>query len=543
MPQPQGKNAKVEIQVIDDKLLIEGIHTAHSEGPGSSTSNNFAEANLVELAPTTLKLTLSFKNIGRIENLVGFARLEKLCLDNNLIEEIINLGQLKSLKWLDLSFNKIRKIQGIDQLKNLEDLSLYCNKISTIEGLDQCTNLQCLSLGNNRIESLEQVIKLRQIRSLKMLTLANNPVENNPEYRMTVLAYVDSLQYLDYAMIDKADKLAAKEQYHDELVDVEEKEAVANEQVARDKAAGEYFVKLDKACILFASTVFDDLFNDDQDFEKLKILPGVKEISELFRSNFKTLSEEYIGKSLERFEKKQKEMDEFDRIVTQIRRKDDAESTLLLEKFSASKKEVVQSLTAVDSSYSIGETHRMVKKLQEELDRVCDELMGIELRLNEKFDVLVDDFDNRMAEAKNIALESQTVFFRGLEELEEKFSSGVRNVATDLIEKYQREEITEDLLTEDAASLVTDKEVCMGLVSASRDLHIGRILKKEDEARNLEVRRTQDLISGYTSSEQARSRDRVLQIHEFYKSTKGSLAILLASDEEEGGDDADDHHK
>lgn len=139
-----AKEVKVDIQVIDDKLLAEGLITANAD----STSPYTGEINLVDVAPSALKLSMSFKNIGRIENLVGFNQLIKLCLDNNLIEEIINLSHLKALRWLDLSFNKIRKIQGLENLKQLEDLSLYCNKISAVEGLEFCPNLQCLSLGN-----------------------------------------------------------------------------------------------------------------------------------------------------------------------------------------------------------------------------------------------------------------------------------------------------------------------------------------------------------------------------------------------------------
>ena len=126
---PVTKEVKVDIQVIDDKLLAEGLIVANADSDSPYTG----EINLVDVAPTALKLSMSFKNIGRIENLVGFDRLEKLCLDNNLLEEIINLGHLKCLKWLDLSFNKIRKIQGLENLQSLEDLSLYCNKISVVE--------------------------------------------------------------------------------------------------------------------------------------------------------------------------------------------------------------------------------------------------------------------------------------------------------------------------------------------------------------------------------------------------------------------------
>jgi hypothetical protein len=83
--------------------------------------------------------------------------------------------------------------------------------------------------------------------------------------------------------------------------------------------------------------------------------------------------------------------------------------------------------------------------------------MSVELRLNEKFDALVDDFDNRMADARNTALEAQQLFFRAVEELEDKFSNGIRNVCADMIDRYVREELAEDFLTEEAMALVSER--------------------------------------------------------------------------------------
>jgi hypothetical protein len=56
----------------------------------------------------------------------------------------------------------------------------------------------------------------------------------------------------------------------------------------------------------------------------------------------------------------------------------------------------------------------------------------------EKFESLIDDFENRLNDLKNEALESQQLFFRTIEDLEEKFSVGVRGVATDLIDRLAR---------------------------------------------------------------------------------------------------------
>lgn len=480
---------------------------------------------------------MSFKHIIRIENLVGFDRLTKLCLDNNSIEEITNIGHIKTLRWLDLSFNKIRKIQGLSDLVNLEDLSLYANKISLVDGLENLKNLQCLSLGNNRIESLEQVIKLRNIRSLRMLTLADNPICSEMEYRPLVLAYVDTLKYLDYALVDPVECHNAKEQYHDELMDVEEKESVVAEKLARDKTLEAHLAHLEQAAILFSHTLFDDIFADDAEIEKLKHLPGIKELVEQFKTAFKALSEEFVTVSTEKYEKKKKEINDFDKTVSTLRANAETESSQLIENFNKSRKAAVALLTNVDSAYTASERASMVKKLSDELDKVCDELMTIELRLVEKFEVLVDEFDNRLTEMKGVALEAQQLFFRAVEEMEDKFSGGMRAAVQDLIDRLAREELAEDYLDDEAMNIIVDKDACMGLVTASHDAHIGKLMKKEDEARNNENKRYQDMISGQTQAERARNRNRVLQIHEYCKAAKGRLQALLRIDEDKEYED------
>lgn len=39
------------------------------------------------------------------------------------------------------------------------------------------------------------------------------------------------------------------------------------------------------------------------------------------------------------------------------------------------------------------------------------------------------------------------------------------------------------------------QDTCMGVLSASHDMHIGRILKREDEARGVETKRFQETMA------------------------------------------------
>lgn len=80
--------------------------------------------------------------------------------------------------------------------------------------------------------------------------------------------------------------------------------------------------------------------------------------------------------------------------------------------------------------------------------------MSIELSLNEKFDVLMDGFENHTVDAKNVLLEAQQLFFREVEDLEGRFFKNMRTLCFDWIERYMRGESEEEALTEEAVSLV-----------------------------------------------------------------------------------------
>ena len=350
---------------------------------------------------------------------------------------------------------------------------------------------------------------------------------------MTVFAYVSNLKYLDYAVVDEVDVATAKEQYHDELLDIEEKESVILEKAQRDKTTGEYVAKLDEASILFAYTLFDDMFNDDTEIEKLKYLPGIKDAIDSTKANFKAISDEFIATAMEKYALKTRDINFFNKAVNGVREKDDKECAQLIESFNASKKVSTELILEAENKERIA----IVKRLTDELDKVCDELMSIEIRQVGKFEVLVDNFENKMMEMKAEALDMQNTFFRSIEKMEEDFAGTMRNIAVDLIERFTREELTEDYLDEEALSLVQDREACMTVISASHDIHVGKLLKKEDEARAVETRKTQGVVNDANEKERSRNRDHILQIHDFSKNAKTQLNSYLENDEDDDVED------
>ena len=154
----------------------------------------------------------SYKNILKIDNLVGFDKLVKLQLDNNIIETIENLDHLQCLEWLDLSFNNISEISGLTALTQLTNLSLFSNRVTKLEGMDTLLNLEVLSVGNNLIRDLNSVMYLRPFQKLQAVNFVGNPFCQEPEYRPYVLSHLKWVKYLDYRLVDEQAVVASKEQ-------------------------------------------------------------------------------------------------------------------------------------------------------------------------------------------------------------------------------------------------------------------------------------------------------------------------------------------
>ena len=93
----------LEPTVIDEDLCRRCVGKlqppTERQGEGSSDAKK-------ETAQREIKyLMFSYKNILKIDNLVGFDKLVKLQLDNNIIEKIENLGSQTILDSLNLSQN------------------------------------------------------------------------------------------------------------------------------------------------------------------------------------------------------------------------------------------------------------------------------------------------------------------------------------------------------------------------------------------------------------------------------------------------------
>ncbi|CAM9261125.1 unnamed protein product [Ascophyllum nodosum] len=500
-----------------------------------------ATLDLVQAVAEATTLRLSYKNVLKIDNLQGFSRLTKLCLDNNVIDVIRNLDHLVNLKWLDLSFNNIKSINGLEKLTELMDLSLCNNQISEIEGLDTCTKLQCLSLGNNRISNLESIIRLRRFSKLQLVNLQGNPVCREVEYRFAVLAYIKNITFHDYAAVDPTEVLQAKEQYQDELLDLQEKEALEEEQLGRERASNAETEELKKTNLLITKTLFSDMFGSDTDMAKLRHLPGVEDMLEHYRMHVQGVAESYRRVGLVNASKKEIQVKLFDAAVRDLRRDYVRRSLQMIEVFAKTKKKTFNELYAEE-----GIDPADLTPLNTQLDGLESALMDLEIYQVEQHEQLMGEFETNYTELKDHCFEMQHTFFRAVEEHEEGFFSSIMQLAQaryttqtlDMLEKVAKNELAEDT-PDELSNLLIDRDTCMNTVTSSHDLHIGKLLGKEDETRASEVRAMTEIVESRREEERTRNRNRVLELRDFFEGNRCQIAELISNKLLDDYDEAD----
>jgi hypothetical protein len=522
--------AEEEEVIINDEVLLTAIT---SDEENREYIESYGSSDLVGLVPVVTSLKLPFSHLSQIKNIDGFYNLKKLCLDNNNIKEIKNLSHLVHLEWLDLSFNQIQRIEGLESLTKLKDLSLFANEISDVgTNLLPCAgSLECLSLGNNQLESLDQILKLRPL-GLKMVSLSGNPLTEEPDYQATALAFLPNLRYLDFRQVRPEEVEKAIEGFQDELIDLQDKEGVEKERKVKEEQQNRLLSDLSEKGVAFTLTTFEFLFSSDPDLKKLLLLPGMNDVVEATRQEFRELGDRFVEAGGWLFEQKEALTNKFNEDMAYMESEGDGSARECREEFYRFYKRFLDRLRA-KKEYDDSDR----KELEAQLEEVNDLSMQGELRRSDIFQELVDAFESSYNELKNRALDMQQQYFRAAETLQADFNKSAKALAGELVEKLAKEEISDALLEEEAVILLSDLESCNNTVNNSHELHVTRLIKKEDDERMRELQLFTSMFDQLREAESSRNRNRVTEIFEFTFSIKREVEQIITPLRDEDEDE------
>ena len=581
-----------ELNVVDDRMALMAIQVSSLDEASTEQKRRameFAEATSV---------SFSYKRLSRVDYLAPFRDLTKLQLDNNALTKIEGLDHLVHLRWLDLSFNALTKMENLRSLVKLEDLSLYHNQIDTIQGLEACKDtLVSLSLGENKLKYLESFDPLRALTALRLANFAGNPVCDEEDYAPYVLTRTRELKYLDHRLVRREAVEKARDQYADELAELEAKEEEARvaKRKAAEKAARD--ARAREANLLGVAELFDDMLSKDPEFAKLRKLPSEKDGGVLikglpvFREAFERLLEEFTRAMERQLAAKNEETSEWRSVLDGALAEKDAEARALMRRLETERKHAFRALekdeqayghpedpdlehaeetraatlAADDSSASESESesdsdsdpepeydsdagslqseseidvHESAGRwLRQRGDETKEKLLAIELHCADFTADLIFEFDRNFSEIVDKSKQLIAGIFTEMRAHEDAYFAEMSEASTAMFEQFSTGKL-DDVCDEDAKVVLADKDTFMNAVRAHHDFHVNMIDQREDALGSEERKRLDAVMAELRVWERERNRSRVEEIIGHWKRHNDLIAEVCGDDEDE--DDEED---
>ncbi|XP_043091322.1 dynein regulatory complex subunit 3-like [Puntigrus tetrazona] len=512
-----------EPKVIDEEMLKQAIE---EQGP-QGQAGDIARKEGIQYEDV-LQLRLDYRNVLKIYHLWHFTSLTKLQLDNNLIERIEGLGKLTNLVWLDLSFNSIEAIEGLDSLAKLRDLSLFNNRISVVENLDTLRNLHVLSLGNNAIAQLENVLYLRKFKNLRTLNLAGNPICDEERYKTFVAAYLPDLVYLDYRLLDEQTRETANAKYKYAVEGMQQNELREQQATEAEKVSDEELQLRRDAFVEFLNgpQLFNSMFDEDPDGEKLALLPGMEALLESFKSKMEALCVQIFDSGLTQHAQRKAEVESFFTCSREAAADNRQKAAQIAADFESSRRQNIAEMQQI-ADVELLEDH--IRSCQEQASQLSETLMGLELQLVDQLEDIFKDFERNISDMVGGFIEYVQGIFAQCRDLENQHHEQQLEIALATLEKVVKNELEEEI-SDDVAMLLVDKDTVTNAVSASHDTHLLKIDNREDELLTRINSWMSALLNSIHDEEVKRNRKRIAEIRNYVGYVKDELEDMQSSE-------------
>jgi hypothetical protein len=411
---------------------------------------------------------------------------------------------------------------------------LYNNHIEEVSGLGKLLELNVLSLGENRIRSYENVVHyLRDIpNKLEVLTLEGNPCikkDNKEEYQNYVYAYLDKLQYLDYHIIKKENRLLALEKHREDIDERDnQKEADKGVIATPSMMSKERRSQLEEAHILCASDLFKRNLQEDELLQKYTILPNYQDIMQHAEDEIRDKIEMFIDVMLKLHDKKQSTIDFCTNILREGERDSEKKSIELIDDFKAKYNQEYKKINWKDPSDD--ELDAFEERIHYFVEELEDKLMSVEMKLVESLADATDKFSKEVEAINNEMTSETSKFTKDVQGDVDKFIEELKGHAYKLNDEINKEDDNNAINQwedQDLIQLLYDRETVTQNFEQSKETQENKISEKENIIRseiNNDWKYTKEKL---IEDQHNRNRNIIQEIIRMTKERKSNVSNLI----------------
>eukprot|EP00056_Hartaetosiga_gracilis_P012870 m.207226 g.207226 ORF g.207226 m.207226 type:complete len:747 (-) comp13761_c1_seq2:946-3186(-) len=215
-----GSSLNLEVAKNDSRRKSSQQHNHHGHQRSnvgesrSSSARTISSSTATAHFPSLEVLHLEENGIHDLTPLLlhTFPSLKVLNLQRNDIASTQGLYDIPTLQLLNLGYNRIKDIEEdtLSCLHGLEELHLEYNRLHCIDNVGPLQNLQCLLLNHNKINTIDDIAIASQMRTLRELSVLENPLVGRRYSRFEMISEIPQLHYLCNVAISDMERMQAE---------------------------------------------------------------------------------------------------------------------------------------------------------------------------------------------------------------------------------------------------------------------------------------------------------------------------------------------
>jgi len=484
------------------------------------------------LSPPEIKvLRLTYMHIRKIDNLQCYTALQELYLANNLLVGIENLAGLATLRKLDLSFNMINSFDGLEALVELEELSLFKNQIVVLENFPILPKLRLLSLGRNKIADLAELSHLYKLKALRVLTLIANPVEAKDIFKLTVLAYLPGLHFLDYVRVTASDVTDARERHSDQLNQLQQQDYLDRQQEENEKNA-EAAAKLYRDA--FLSRIADlhlSLFKKDNDHTKLRTINEIAQPFMRFVDDLKKAVDGFTADMKTQYRLINEEDEQFQKAYSVVTERSRVDMVGIVKNLERRRRAFMSSLNMEEEQGPEGQNDDEENcRFINEITDVKDLLFTKEFALVDIVQEMIRAYDEQLEERLGLVNEKISSFFNVVRVLETDYNEKVTDICMKLWERFNQGEAVE--VTDEIRSILVDKDNLLAAITQSHEHRTSKLYQRQGGISDMYRGRVEMLAANARQADLERNRKRIVEISNYMARITTVISSLDVGDDD-----------
>lgn len=345
---------------------------------------------------------------------------------------------------------------------------------------------------------------------------------------MFIYAYLPDLVYLDFRHIDEQAKEMAKLKHQYSIDELKHREALMqarleDEQARREKLAEHKLAFIDH---LDGSFLFDSMYSEDVEGNKLSYLPGVGELLEAYKDKFVIICLNIFEYGLKQQEKRKLELDTFNECVQEAIQENQDQGKLKVAKFE---ERHLLNLNTIREESDLPTIEKKLLECSDDINELFNMLMTLEMQLVEQLEETINMFERNITDLVGLFIENVQSLMAQCRDLENHHHEKILEIAINTLEKILKGEMDEDL-PDDVRALFVDKDTIVNAVGASHDIHLLKIDNREDELVTGINSWCAQLLDKIHKDEIMRNRKRVKEINQYVDHMQSELDNLECGD-------------